>query len=160
MQRLLQFVLTLVLASPLAAQAQEIRPLGPVGVAAAAFPAPNRPVAGIVSHTWWNEQARDAADEVGQLTRLLGLKPGMVIADIGAGSGYDSIRLSPIVGESGRIIAQDIMPDYLGMLDKAAKEKGLSNITLALGEPHDPRLQPASVDAVLMVHMYHEIEHP
>ncbi|MBA3517252.1 MAG: methyltransferase domain-containing protein [Rhizobiales bacterium] len=155
-----QIALVFALALPVAAGAQQMQPLAPAGEAPATFPAPDRPVAGIVSHTWWTEQNRDAADEAGQLTRLMELKPGMTVADIGAGSGYDSVRLSPVVGDTGRIIAEDIMPEYLAMLDKTAKEKNLQNITLALGDPHDPRLQPGSIDAALMVHMYHEIEQP
>lgn len=160
MKILADLAVAVALAWSTAAGAQPIQPLAPPGEAAAGFPAPDRPVAGIVSHTWWTEEDRDAADEVGQLTRLLDLKPGMTVADIGAGSGYDSVRLSRVVGATGRIIAQDITPDYLAMLDKAAREKKLENITLALGEPHDPRLPRASVDAALLVHMYHEIEQP
>src|SRR5215471_14255679 len=70
---------------------QEVRYLAPPGAPAAAFPKPDRPVADIVSPIWHDEQTRDAADEPGQLVRLLGIKPGMTIADIGAGSGYYTV---------------------------------------------------------------------
>src|SRR5437868_2681045 len=76
------------------------------GVPAAVFPKPDRPVADIVSPIWRTEKERDDADEPGQLLRLLGIKSGMTVADIGAGSGYYVVRLSPIVGSNGRIIAE------------------------------------------------------
>ena len=88
--------------------------MAPSGVPAAAFPKPDRPVADIVSPIWHDEKERDDADEPGQLVRLLGIKSGMTVADIGAGSGYYVARLSPVVGSNGRIIAEDIVPDYLG----------------------------------------------
>src|SRR6266480_7894040 len=71
-------------------------------VPAVAFPKPDRPVADIVSPIWHDEKERDDADEPGQLVRLLGIKAGMTVADIGAGSGYYVVRLSPIVGSNGR----------------------------------------------------------
>src|SRR5262245_36168087 len=73
------------------------------GAPAAAFPQPDRPVADIVSPIWHEEKERDDADEPRQLVRLLGIKSGMTVADIGAGSGYYVVRLSPIVGSKGRI---------------------------------------------------------
>jgi predicted methyltransferase len=130
------------------------------GAAAAFFPAPDRPVAEIVSATFNNPAKRDAADESGQLVRILGVRPGMVIGDIGAGSGYHTVRLSPVVGPSGRIIAQDVKPEYLRGLAKTLQERGITNVSLSVGEPHDPRLAPASLDLALMAHMYHEIEQP
>src|SRR5271169_6577739 len=66
------------------------------GTPAAAFPKPDRPVADIVSPIWHSEKERDDAGEPRQLVRLLGVKPGMTIADIGAGSGYYVVRLAPI----------------------------------------------------------------
>src|SRR5690242_21619882 len=72
--------------------------MAPAGVAAAAFPQPKRPVADIISPIWHSEKERDAAGESGQLVRLLSIKSGMTIADIGAGSGYYVVRLAPIVG--------------------------------------------------------------
>ncbi len=78
----------------------------PSGVPAAAFPKPQRLVADIVSPIWRGEKERDAAGEPRQLVRLLGIKPGMTVADIGAGSGYYVVRLAPIVGPNGRIICR------------------------------------------------------
>lgn len=134
--------------------------LGPAGAPATAFPKPDRPVAGIVSPIWHTEAERDAAGEPAQLVRLLGIAPGMTIADVGAGSGYDTVRLSPIVGPRGRIIAQDVEAKYLEGLAKRVKTLKLENVTIGLGEPHDPRLPAGAVDLALLVHMYHEVAHP
>jgi SAM-dependent methyltransferase len=134
--------------------------MAPSGAPAAAFPKPKRPVADIVSPIWHGESERDAAGEPRQLLRLLGIKPGMTVADIGAGSGYYVVRLAPIVGPSGRIIAQDVVPKYLRSLRNRVRNLGLQNVTISLGEPHDPRLPAHSLDAAIMVHMYHEIAQP
>jgi SAM-dependent methyltransferase len=130
------------------------------GAPAVAFPKPNRPVAAIVSPIWHDEKERDDADEPGQLVRLLGIKSGMTVADIGAGSGYYVARLSPIVGPDGRIIAEDVMPEYLRSLRSRVRDLGLQNVAFSLGEPHDPRLPAGSVDIAILVHMYHEIAQP
>ena len=130
------------------------------GTPAAAFPKPKRPVADIVSPIWHNEKERDDAGEPRQLVRLLGVKPGMTVADIGAGSGYYVVRLAPIVGPHGRIIAEDVVPEYLRGLRNRVRALGLQNVTVSLGEPHDPRLPAHSVDAAILVHMYHEVAQP
>ena len=130
------------------------------GAPAAAFPKPNRPVADIISPIWHDEKERDDAEEPRQLVRLLGIKSGMTIADIGAGSGYYVVRLSPIVGPRGRIIAQDVVPEYLQGLGRRVRDLGLQNVTISLGEPDDPRLPVGSLDLAIMVHMYHEIAQP
>jgi SAM-dependent methyltransferase len=86
--------------------------------------------------------------------------PGMTVADLGAGSGYYVLRLSPIVGSNGRIIAEDVVPEYLQGLRKRVRDLGLQNVTVTLGEPHDPKLPTGSVDVAILVHMYHEVTQP
>jgi len=130
------------------------------GAPAAVFPKPDRPVADIVSPIWHDEKERDDAGEPSQLVRLLGIRSGMTVADIGAGSGYYVVRLSPIVGSKGRIIAEDIVPKYLRSLRKRVRDLGLRNVVISPGEPHDPKLPADSVDIAILVHMYHEIEQP
>jgi SAM-dependent methyltransferase len=149
-------VLTAAWAMPSAAQDF----MAPPGALASVFPKPERPVADIVSPIWHGEEERDAAGEVGQIVRLLGIKPGMTVADIGAGSGYYVVRLAPIVGANGRIIAEDVVPDYLRSLRDRVRDLGLQNVTISPGEPHDPRLPARSLDAAILVHMYHEIAQP
>jgi len=145
---------------PAAATAQEAAPLAPPGLPATAFPKPDRPVAEINSPIWATEKERDSVDEAGQVARLLDLKPGMAIADIGAGSGYHVVRLSKLVGEGGRVYGQDVMQPYLAKLANRVRDLKLGNVTLVQGEPHDPRLPRASLDAAILVHMYHEIAQP
>jgi SAM-dependent methyltransferase len=127
------------------------------GTPASAFPNPDRPVADIISPIWHDEKERDAAGEPRQLIRLLGVKSGMTVADIGAGSGYYVVRLSPVVGPRGRIIAEDVVPEYLQGLRKRVRDAGLQNVVISRGEPHDPRLPADSLDIAILVHMYHEI---
>jgi SAM-dependent methyltransferase len=143
-----------------AASAAEIGYLAPLGVPATEFPAPRRPVAPIVSPSRSAEDRRDALDENGQIARLLDIKPGMTVADIGSGSGYHTMRLSPRVGPTGTVIAEDVRQDYLAELAKRIEQLKLTNVKLALGEPHDPRLPASSLDAAILVHMYHEIAQP
>jgi len=134
--------------------------MAPPGVPAAAFPKPKRPVADIISPIWHSEKERDAVGEPRQLVRLPSIKTGMTIADIGAGSGYYVVRLAPIVGASGQIIAQDVVAEYLRSLRDRVRDLGLHNVRVALGEPHDPRLPAHSLDLAILVHMYHEITQP
>src|SRR5262249_88778 len=130
------------------------------GVPAVAFPKPDRPVADIVSPIWHDEKERDDAGEPAQPGRRRGTKSGTTVADIGAGSGYYVVRLSPVVGSNGRIFAEDIVPKYLQSLRKRVRKLGLQNVVVSLGEPHDPKLPAESVDIAILVHMYHEIEPP
>jgi SAM-dependent methyltransferase len=124
------------------------------------FPKPDRPVASIVSPIWHNEDERDAAKEVPQAVRLLGIDAGMTVADIGAGSGYYVSRLSPLLGPSGRVIAEDITPAYLRLLEAKVRDLHLTNVSVTSGEPGDPKLPPHALDRALLIHMYHEIANP
>ena len=151
---LLPTLLALVLTGPACAA----EPLAPAGAPADAFPKPDRPVAEIVAPRWSSESARDKAGEFAEVARGMGFAPGETVADIGAGSGYYVVRLSPLVGPGGRVLAEDVTPDYLAALETRVKDR--ANVTVVRGEPHDPRLPPASVDAAILVHMYHEITQP
>ena len=126
----------------------------------AAFPAPDRPVASIVSPIWSNEPDRDAADESGQLVRALGIRRGMAVADIGAGSGYHTLHLSSVVGPTGRVYAEEVTLAYLAELRRTVQARGLANVEFVLGKPDDPALPPASIDRAILVHMYHEVAQP
>ena len=128
--------------------------------AAAAFPVPQREVAQIVSPIWADEASRDKAGEAAKVIRLLGIGAGQSVADIGAGSGYYTVRVSPVVGPRGRVIAQDVIPRYLADLKRRVRREGLGNVRFVLGSASDPKLPPASVDTALMIHMYHEVAQP
>ena len=125
-----------------------------------AFPAPHRPVADIVADRWSSGPDRDAADESGQLIRGLGITTGMAVADIGAGSGYHTLRLSPAVGPTGKVYAQDINESYLSGLRREAARRKLANVEIVVGTATDPKLPAGAVDRAVLVHMYHEIENP
>src|SRR5271155_1188847 len=135
--------------------------LAPPGAPADAFPAPSRPVARIVTDTWGNEKSRDRAGEAERVMDLLGVKAGLIAADIGAGSGYYTVRLARRVGPTGHVYAEDVAPDYLQRLAQRVRSEGLTGtVTLVRGDPHDPRLPPGSLDLALLVHMYHEVQQP
>lgn len=149
------------LAAAFAAEPVRAQALAPAaGQPAELFPKPDRPVAEIVAPIWATERERDGVDEVGQVARLLGIGPGTVVADIGAGSGYYAVRLARRVGPEGRVFAEDVTPAYLAGLERRVRAAGLANVTVVRGEPHDPRLPPGSVDVALLVHMYHEASQP
>ena len=161
MTRARTVLLMLLLGLPGCAAAQvgaPLGPLGPPGRAASSFPAPVREVAPIVSDRWREEDGRERLGEAAKVLEWLAIRPGMAVADIGAGSGYYTVRLADRVGPGGRVLAQDVMPDYLAQLRR--RVAGRPNVLVGLGEPGDPRLPPGSVDVALLVHMYHEVEQP
>lgn len=160
MRALARAVTLLVALGATHAYAADVRYLAPPGVPAREFPSPQRPVAQIVSPSRSAEEQRDSLNEAGEIARLLELKPGMTVGDIGAGSGYHTVRLSPLVGPPGFVIAEDVTRNYLIELAKRTEGLGLTNVKFALGEPHDPRLPASSLDAAILVHMYHEISQP
>jgi SAM-dependent methyltransferase len=127
---------------------------------ASAFPEPNRPVSPIVSPRYSDEDARDSVGEFETVVKLAGIAPRMRVADIGAGEGYYTVRLSPLVGPEGRVLAQDIVPATRDALADRVNRERLDNIAVKLGEPNDPKLPEASFDRILLIHMYHEIGRP
>jgi len=124
------------------------------------FPDPARPVAPIVSARYSNEDARDSVGEFETVVKLAGVAPGMSVADIGAGEGYYTVRLAPLVGEKGRVLAQDIVPETRDNLARRVQREQLDNVFVKLGEPNNPKLPELSFDRVFLIHMYHEIERP
>ena len=124
------------------------------------FPPADRPVAPTVSTKWSTEEAHDRVNEAEDVMNSADVRPGMTVADIGAGDGYYTVRLAQRVGIGGRVLAQDIIPEVIERLaDRVARER-LDNVSLKLGAVDDPRLPAASFDRVFMVHMYHEIGEP
>ena len=160
--RLLMCLMVAPLAAALTAGAAAAvqAPLAGRGAPAASFPAVARLVAPIISPTWGESGQRDAAREVPQIVSRLKLHAGMTVGDLGSGDGYDTLRLARIVGPSGKVIAEDVDPNALKSLNAEAQKRRLNNVVIALGEPQDPRLPTRSLDAAILVHMYHEISHP
>jgi protein-L-isoaspartate O-methyltransferase len=126
-----------------------------------AFPSADRAVSKASSTEFSTEAARDEAGEAKKLMDWADIKPGTTVADIGAGEGYYTVRLSQRVGEKGRVLAQDINRGALDRLaERIVRERLLDNVTINEGGFDDPRLPPGSFDRIFMVHMYHEIEEP
>lgn len=127
---------------------------------ASQFPRAPRPVAPIVSSQWADEDSRDRVGEAETIMSKAGIAPGMSVADVGAGDGYYTVRLSQRVGEGGRVLAQDIVPEVKERLGVRVARERLDNVSVQLGAPDDPKLPGNSFDRVLLVHMYHEIAEP
>ncbi|GFE86162.1 class I SAM-dependent methyltransferase [Steroidobacter agaridevorans] len=109
----------------------------------------------------WLERQQRESEERPQLTiAALEIKPGQTIADLGAGSGYYSFRIAPLVGERGSVLAIDVEPRMLRIISERAQRDGIKNITTVLSTPSDPNLEPNSIDLLFMVDVYHELEYP
>jgi ubiquinone/menaquinone biosynthesis C-methylase UbiE len=124
------------------------------------FPAAERDVAPIVGGTFSTEDARDRAGEAEQVMQLAGVKPGMSVADVGAGEGYYTVRLAKVVGPKGRVLAEDIVPEVRDALSDRVQRDRLDNVAVKLGTADDPMLPASSFDRVFLVHMYHEVASP
>jgi len=103
---------------------------------------------------------RDKKLQIDRVMDLLSIKAGKNVADIGAGSGWFTIRASKRVGPTGAVLAEDINPLSIESIGKRVTKENLSNVRTVLGRPDDPMLPPGSVDAVLLLKVYHEIAHP
>ena len=104
-----------------------------------------------------SESGREAWQKVGEIFDAMQVKPGAVVADIGAGSGFFTARLSKAVGPEGRVHAVDVAADALGRLRQRVADDGLSNVSVVAGEVDDPKLPDGSLDAILIVNAYHEM---
>src|SRR5438270_6929768 len=124
------------------------------------FPAAHRDVAPTVSDTFSTEDARDRLGEAEQVMELAGVKPGMSVADVGAGEGYYTVRMAPVVGPKGRVLAEDIVPEVRDQLTERVQRERLDNVAVKLGTAENPMLPAASFDRVFLVHMYHEVQSP
>ena len=103
---------------------------------------------------------RDKKLQIDRVMDLLGLNAGKSAADIGAGSGWFTVRAAARVGPSGQVYAEDINPAAVKSIEERAQTQHLTNIRAVEGTPDDPHLPACSVDAVLMLKVYHEIAHP
>ncbi|MBX9625887.1 MAG: class I SAM-dependent methyltransferase [Gemmataceae bacterium] len=109
---------------------------------------------------WLDRPTRVEEEEPAKLLKALDVKPGMVVADVGAGSGYHTFRLAPLVGETGKVIASDIQPEMLKIVEARAKQKKVKNVEAVNGTVKDPKLPAGGVDLILLVDVYHEFEFP
>lgn len=108
----------------------------------------------------FEDPKRDQNLQPNRIMDILGVKEGSSVADIGAGSGWFTVRAARRVGNSGVVYAEDINHDYLDYIEQRAKRESLVNIRVIFGEEDDPRLPANSVDAVLLLKTYHEVAQP
>lgn len=108
---------------------------------------------------WLERSGREREERTDLLVDSMRLATDAVVADIGAGSGYFSFRIAPMVSR-GKVLAVDIQPEMLELIERRRRETGLANVEAVLGSETDPGLPTAAVDAALMVDAYHEFSHP
>ena len=117
-------------------------------------------VMGYEGADWLERPEREDEEQPSKAIRALGIKPGQVVADVGAGSGYYTVRLAKQVGPIGRVFATDIQPEMLSLLKKRLSRERLDNVELVLATDVDPRLPEGQLDLILMVDVYHELARP
>ena len=121
-----------------------------------------REIAKVMGHEgidWLERDTREDEEAPGRGIAALDLKADDVVADIGAGSGYHTFRMAPLVPE-GRVVAVDIQPEMIAFLGARAKDLGHANVQPHLGAIDGVRLPAESIDVALMVDAYHEFSHP
>jgi len=117
-------------------------------------------VMGYAGIGWLERKERIKEEDPEKLVKALEVKAGAVVADVGAGSGYHTFMLAPLVGEKGKVIASDIQQEMLDAVTKKAKQLKVTNVETVKGTTTDPKLPAGGVDLILMVDVYHEFEFP
>ena len=117
-------------------------------------------VMGVGGADWLEREEREREESPSKAIELLNLKEGMVVADIGAGVGYYTIRMAKKVGATGKVYASDIQPEMLTLLRKRLDEQKITNVEMVLGTETDPKLPLNSIDLAIMVDVYHELAQP
>jgi ubiquinone/menaquinone biosynthesis C-methylase UbiE len=148
--RLLPAILAM-LAYAIASPAQAVHPVTGRRIAS---------VMGFQGADWLERSNRDSEENTTLAVKELQLKPGMVVADIGAGTGYYSLKIARKVQPGGQVLAVDIQPEMLDRLRDNAQKAGVRNIQTILGTESDPKLPPGSVDIAILVDVYHELSRP
>ena len=118
------------------------------------------PVMGVGGAEWLERPERESEEAPTKAIQALEIQPGQVVADIGAGSGYYTVRLAREVGPTGKVYGTDIQPGMLDLLLRNVAKAKLDNVVAVLGTPDDPKLPPGSIDLALMVDVYHELAAP
>jgi precorrin-6B methylase 2 len=122
-----------------------------------------REIAGVMGWQgagWLERQEREREERTDMLVAALRLQPGMVVADVGAGTGYLARRMAPAVMPGGKVLAVDVQPEMITLLQSAVRQSGLTQILPSLGTELDVKLPAASVDLAIMVDVYHELAYP
>lgn len=122
-----------------------------------------RAIAPTMSHEgadWLTRPEREAEEQASRMLAALGVKPGDVACDVGAGNGYHTLELARMVAPGGKALAVDIQPEMLALLSERAKAAKLRNVETILGQGVDPRLPRRGCDLVLLADVYHELDDP
>jgi precorrin-6B methylase 2 len=144
-------VLATMLAAIVAAQGPGVHPVSGRVIA---------PVMGYQGAPWLERPQRENEEAPDIALNVLQIPKGAAVADIGAGSGYITVKLSARVGAAGRVFANDVQPQMLQILGRRLADQHITNVTLVQGTLDDPKLDPASVDLEMMVDVYHELSQP
>jgi len=118
------------------------------------------PVMGVGGAAWLERPEREAEESPSVAIQALKILPGQTVADIGAGSGYYTVRMARVVGPEGRVFAADIQPGMLDILRRNVAKAKLDNVVPVLSTPDDPKLPLDSLDLAIMVDVYHELAAP
>jgi predicted methyltransferase len=117
-------------------------------------------VMGAAGMAWLERPEREREERPQQVIDALGIRKGQTVADLGAGSGYFSFRMAPKVGTEGKVLAVDIQEEMLNVVRQRAQREGIKNVVAMRSTTSDAKLPSASVDLLLMVDVYHELEYP
>ena len=151
LHRVIAVLLAVLIGLPLAAVAQQRHPVSGRVLA---------PVMGVGGAAWLERSEREQEEAPSKAVEALDFKPGQVVADIGAGSGYYTSRIAKRVGPAGRVYATDIQSGMIQLLEQRVKRESLTNVTTILGTMDDPKLPPRAIDVAIMVDVYHELQQP
>ncbi len=152
MRRICAFLITLFVAGSITLSAQTTAP------APDAQRKTSEPYTGDLSI--FDSPGREDRLQINRVMDLLGIASGKAVADIGAGSGWFTIRAAKRTGEDGLVYAVDINPEAIQHIGDRAQKEHLPNVKTILSKPDDPLLPGNSVDAVLLLKTYHEVAHP
>jgi SAM-dependent methyltransferase len=122
-----------------------------------------REIAHVMGHqaaSWLERPVREQEERSSLLLKSLHLKPGLIVADIGAGTGYFTFPIAREVGVSGKVYAVDIQPEMLDLIRKRMRERKVENVVPIQGTETDPRIPKETIDLILLVDVYHEFSHP
>ena len=106
---------------------------------------------------WLLRPERDRQEGTDRLLEALSLRSGDVVCDVGAGNGYHTLRMARRVRPGGRVVASDLQPEMLSLLEARAEKAGVSNVRLVQASETDPGLRPKTCDLILLVDVYHEL---
>ncbi len=118
------------------------------------------PVMGISGADWLDRNERESEEHPEKAIAELNLKSGMCVGDVGAGTGYYSLRMAKIVGPQGIVYANDIQQGMLDRLNTNATAQHITNVVTILGTESNPKLPPGKLDLVILVDVYHEFSRP